>query len=48
MITKRIMKIGGVKSVNVDSNGKTQIDAERNISNEEIMKILEGTQYQIV
>ena len=48
LITKRIMKIAGVKKVNVELNGKTEIDAERDISKEEIMKVLEGTEYKII
>lgn len=47
LITKRIMKISGVKNVKVELNGKTEIDSQRNISNEEIMKVLEGTEYKI-
>jgi len=42
------MKIAGVKKVNVELNGKTEIDAERDISKEEIMKVLEGTEYKII
>lgn len=48
LITKRIMKIEGIKDVRVELNGKTEIDAERNISREEIMKVLEGTEYKII
>lgn len=48
LITKRIMKIEGIKEVNVELNGKTEIDAQRNISQEEIMKALEGTEYKII
>lgn len=48
LITKRIMKIAGVKKVNVQLNGKTEIDAERNIPNEEIIKALEDTNYKII
>ena len=48
LITKRIMKIDGVESVNVELNGKTDIAAKRNILNDEIKKVLEGTQYQII
>lgn len=48
LITKRLMRIAGVKKVNVELNGNTYINAERNISNEEIMKALEGTDYKII
>jgi copper chaperone CopZ len=48
LITKRIMKINGVNEVKVALNGKTEIDAQRNISQKEIMKVLEGTEYKIV
>lgn len=48
LITKRIMKIKGIKDVKVELNGKTEINAERNIPNEEIMKVLEGTEYKII
>lgn len=48
LITKRIMKIDGVESVNVELNGKTDIAAKRNILNDEIKKVLEGTQYQVI
>jgi hypothetical protein len=34
--------------VGVELNGKTEINAKRNILNEEIKKVLEGTQYQII
>lgn len=42
------MKINGVNKVKVELNGKTEIDAQRNISQEEIMKVLEGTEYKII
>lgn len=42
------MKISGVDSVTVELNGKTDISAKRNIQNEEIMKVLTGTQYRII
>ncbi|MBU3978505.1 heavy-metal-associated domain-containing protein [Patescibacteria group bacterium] len=48
IITKRIMKIKGVKEVKVELNGRTEIDAERNISKEEIMKVLEDTEFKIL
>lgn len=48
LITKRIMKIEGVNQVKVELNGKTEIDAQRNIAQEEIAKVLEGTEYKIV
>jgi copper chaperone CopZ len=48
LITKKIMKIAGVKEVHVELNGKTEIGAERNISQEEITKVLEGTEYKII
>lgn len=47
LITKRIIKINGVKDVKVELNGKTEINAKRNISKEEIMKALEGTDYKV-
>jgi copper chaperone CopZ len=48
LITKRIMKIEGVNQVRVELNGKTEIEAERNIEKSEIQKVLEGTQYKVV
>lgn len=48
LITKRIMKIAGVDSVSVELSGNTDIVAVRAIANEEITKVLEGTQYKIV
>lgn len=42
------MKIKGVKEVKVELNGRTEIDAERNISKEEIMKVLEDTEFKIL
>lgn len=48
LITKRILKISGVKNVEVELNGKTQIEADRNISQEEITQVLKGTEYKII
>ncbi len=49
LIQKRLIKILGVEDVQVKlENGETTITAEKNISNEEIKKALEGTKYSIV
>lgn len=48
LITKRIMKIDGVKTVSVEFNGDTNITADRTIGKDEIIKVLNGTQYKIV
>lgn len=48
LISKRISKIDGVDSVSVELNGHTDIIAQRAIANNEIIKALEGTQYNLV
>lgn len=48
LISKRVMKINGVENVDVQLNGKTTINANKQVSTEEIKKVLEGTQYKIL
>ena len=48
LVSKRIKSIEGVAEVNVGLSGKTDITAERSISEEEVEKVLEGTGYQFV
>lgn len=48
LLSKRIGRIDGVESVNVQLNGKTEIVAKRNITESEINNVLEGTKYTLV
>lgn len=41
------MKINGVENVDVELNGKTTIEANREILTAELKKVLDGTQYKI-
>ena len=47
LIGKRIKTITGVEDVIVELSGKTQITATREIAEEEIKKVLEGTHYNV-
>lgn len=48
LIAKRIKTIADVEDVNVELPGKATIQAGRDIIVDEIQKVLEGTQYQII
>lgn len=49
LIQKRLIKIPGIEDVQVKlENGETTITAQKQISNGNITKALEGTKYSIV
>lgn len=48
LISKRIKTIANVEDVTVDLSGKTEIKAQREISEDEVKKVLEGTHYTVV
>ena len=48
LITKRIGKIEGVQTVQVDMGGTAAISADRAIGQDEIRTALTGTRYSIV
>lgn len=47
LISRRVLTIKGVKIIKVSLTGDTSVTAERKISQSEIMKVLEGTEYQV-
>lgn len=47
LVSKRIKSIEDVEDVNVELSGKTEIRAGREISKDEIRKILEDTSYTL-
>ncbi len=48
LIKRRLEKIEGVYSANVDLSGKTEIIADREISKSEVVKALFDTKYEVL
>jgi copper chaperone CopZ len=48
LITKRIKTISDIEDVNVELPGTATIKANRDISEDEVKKVLEGTHYTVV
>lgn len=48
LISRKIKSIANVEDVTVELSGKTQIKAQREISENEIKKALEGTHYEVI
>lgn len=47
VIEKKLMKIEGVKKVNVELSGEAVITANRSINIDEVKLALEGTDYKV-
>ncbi|MEK7185916.1 MAG: heavy metal-associated domain-containing protein [Patescibacteria group bacterium] len=48
LISRKIKSIASVEDVTVELSGKTQIKAQREISENEVKKALKGTHYAVI